>query len=57
MRKFSKFPCEKLAVGILIVEDWAVQVLIDVAEELKGESVNGWPPEVNSTKQFLVGFY
>jgi hypothetical protein len=44
MRKFRKFPREELAVGVLVVEDGAVQVLVDVAEELKGERVNGRPP-------------
>ena len=57
MRKFGKFPCKKLAIRILVVEDGAVQVLVDVTEELKGERVNGRPPGVNITKQCLVEFY
>ena len=57
MRKFGKFPCKKLAIRILVVEDGAVQVLVDVTEELKGERVIGRPPGVNIEKQFLAGFY
>jgi hypothetical protein len=44
MRKFRKFPREELAVRVLVVEDGAVQILVDVSEELKGERVNCWPP-------------
>ncbi len=56
MRKFGKFPRKELAIGILVVEDRAVQVLIDVAEELKGKCVNSWPPTVNFINVFCMLF-